>query len=108
MEIGPERPAAVWRACHHNSRCKQAKVNEFIQGNLLISQRVVAEKLTIGLAGVSELLAALSHSRPDSSSATTAAIQNCSTPYLQPGCGSFWLLVVCSSQEMSQTNSFHM
>jgi hypothetical protein len=34
------------------------------------------EKLAIGLAGVSELLAALSHSRPGSSSATTAAIQN--------------------------------
>jgi hypothetical protein len=94
VEIGPEKPAAVWHACHHNSRCKQARVSEFIQGNLLISQRVVAEKFTIGLAGVSELLAALSHSRPGSSSATTAAIQN-SVPH--PTCSldvapsGFWL-----------------
>jgi hypothetical protein len=35
----------------------------------------VAEKLTIGLAGVNEIHAALSYSRPHSSAATTPAIQ---------------------------------
>lgn len=52
------------------------------------------EKLTISLAGVSEILAALSYSRPHSSVATTAAIEKfvphptCSLDVAPSG---FWL-----------------
>jgi hypothetical protein len=32
----------------------------------------------------------------------------CSTPFLQPGFGTTWLLIVRNSQEISRRQSFHM
>jgi hypothetical protein len=61
--IGPEWPAAVWKACHHNSQYEQAetltswfkKIDEFLRDRV--------EKLNIGLPSVNKIIAGLGYKK---------------------------------------------
>jgi biotin operon repressor len=52
------------------------KVNRLIQQNQQISQRGLAEKLNIGVATVREIIAGWGYTRPQTSAATSAAMEN--------------------------------